>query len=299
MAIKNKLTESGRKLTSAETRVVRTLLANYPSAGLSSVAGFAQRAGVSVPTILRFVAKLGFNGYTAFQDALIDEVSEKLNSPLSMFDTQSIAAPGAGGYADFMRNLAVALQQAADDFREDEFEAVLDLLGDERATVYCIGGRSSSTLALRLSLLLGQVRPGVFFIENESTRLFDRVTDFTSQVTLVVFDYRRYQADIVEFARLAKEARARIVLFTDRWLSPIGNFADQVLVSPVESLSAFDSRVVAFAQCEAIIAALSKRQPDRVRDRLASIETLRGKGSRQIHRVEYNPKDVQTDADSA
>ncbi|MCL2894534.1 MurR/RpiR family transcriptional regulator [Brenneria tiliae] len=299
MAIKNKLTEGGRKLTSAESRVVRTLLANYPSAGLSSVAGFAQRAGVSVPTVLRFVAKLGFNGYTAFQDALIDEVSEKLNSPLSMFDTQSVAAPGAGGYADFMRNLAVALQQAADDFREDEFEAVLDLLGDERATVYCIGGRSSSTLALRLSLLLGQVRPGVFFIENESTRLFDRVTDFTSQVTLVAFDYRRYQADIVEFARLAKEARARIVLFTDRWLSPIGNFADQVLVSPVESLSAFDSRVAAFAQCEAIIAALSKRHPDRVRDRLASIETLRSKGGRQIHRVEYNPKDVQTDADSA
>ncbi|MFB9949106.1 MurR/RpiR family transcriptional regulator [Rhizobium puerariae] len=287
MTIKDRLTGGALKLTAAETRVVRTLLANYPSAGLTTVAGFAQRAGVSVPTILRLVSKLGFGGYAAFQEALIDEVSEKLNSPLSMFDARSADEPGTGVYAAFMRNLAGALQQAADDFREAEFEAILDLFGDERSTVYCVGGRSSSTLALRLSLLLGQVRPNVFHIGNESTRLFDRLADFNSQVTLAVFDYRRYQGDVVEFARLAKEARARIVLFTDRWLSPVSNFADQVLVSPVESISAFDSRVVAFAQCEAIIAALSKRNPDRVRERLGIIEGLRNKGNAQFHRIEY------------
>ncbi|MCM2394546.1 MurR/RpiR family transcriptional regulator [Rhizobium sp. S95] len=291
MTIKDRLTGGELKLTGAETRVVRTLLANYPSAGLTTVAGFAQRAGVSVPTVLRLVTKLGFSGYAAFQDVLIDEVSEKLNSPLSMFDDRSAGEPGAGVYADFMRNLAGALHQAADDFREAEFEAMLDLLGDERSTIYCVGGRSSSTLALRLSLLLAQVRPNVFHIGNESVRLFDRLADFNSQVTLVVFDYRRYQADVVEFAKLARETRARIVLFTDRWLSPISNFADRVLVSPVESLSAFDTRVVAFAQCEAIIAALSKRNPDRVRERLSVIEDLRKKGNAHLHRIEHKNDD--------
>jgi DNA-binding MurR/RpiR family transcriptional regulator len=287
MTIKDRLASSGLKLTSAETKVVRTLLANYPSAGLTTVAGFAQRAGVSVPSVLRLVTKLGFGGYASFQEELIEEVSEKLNSPLSMFDSRGPGDPGESTYVSIMRNMAGALQQAANDFRENEFEALLDLLGEERSTIYCIGGRSSATLALRLSLLLGQIRPDVFHIENESTRLFDRLADFNSQVTLVVFDYRRYQGDVVEFSRLAKEARARIVLFTDRWLSPISNFADQVLVSPVESLSPFDSRVSAFAQCEAIVASLVKRNPDKVRERLATIESLRQKGGSQMHQIEY------------
>lgn len=291
MTIKDRLVGGALKLTSAETRVVRTLLANYPSAGLTTVAGFAQRAGVSVPTILRLVTKLGFGGYAVFQEALVDEVSEKLNSPLSMFDTRSVGEPGSGTYTAFMRNLAGALHQAADDFHEAEFEAILDLLGDERSTIYCVGGRSSSTLALRMSLLLAQVRPNVLHIGNDSIRLFDQLADFNSQATLVVFDYRRYQSDVVEFAKLAKETRARIVLFTDRWLSPISNFADQVLISPVESLSAFDSRVVAFAQCEAIIAALSKRNPDRVRERLSVIEALRKKGNAHLHRIQYKNDD--------
>lgn len=292
MTLKAQLTDPGLKLTAAEARVVRTLLANYPSAGLATVAGFAQRANVSVPTILRLIAKLGFPGYSAFQDALIHEVSEQLNSPLSMFGARGAPAGGGSLYADFMRNLAGALTQAADEFREAEFEATLDLLADERASIYCIGGRSSATLAQRLALLLTQVRPNVGWIESESTRMFDRLADFNSTVTLVVFDYRRYQADIVEFARMAKEARARVVLFTDRWLSPISDFADQVLVAPVESLSAFDSRVVAFAQCEVVIAALSKRHPDRVRERLATVESLRERASHQIHRARHENADT-------
>lgn len=285
MTIKDMLSGNGLKLTAAEKKVVRTLLTNYPAAGLGTVAGFAERSGVSVPTILRLVTRLGFAGYTAFQKDLIEEVSEQLNSPLSMIDARSADPSGEGTYAGIMRNLADALLQAAANHREQEFEAILDLLADERSDIYCLGGRFSTVLALRLSMHLGQLRPGVFFIENQSSRFFDRLVDFNSQTTLVVFDYRRYQAEIVEFARLAHEARARVIVFTDRWMSPISHFADQILVSSVETLSPYDSKVVAFAQCEAIIASLVKRGPDKVRERLATIEALRQKGESQAHKT--------------
>jgi DNA-binding MurR/RpiR family transcriptional regulator len=286
VTIKAKLESTDLKFTAAERKTVRALLNNYPAAGLGTVAGFAARSGVSIPTILRLVAKLGYGAYAAFQKDLIEEVSEQLNSPLSMMDSRRDMNGEGDTYVAIMRNLADALNKAADAHRPQEFEAILDLLSDERSSIFCLGGRFSSILALRLSMHLSQLRPGVAVIDNQSSRLFDRLVDFNSQTTLVVFDFRRYQNDVVEFARLAREARARIVLFTDRWMSPISNFADQVLISPVESLSPYDSKVAAFAQCEAIIAALVKRSPNKIRERLAVIEALRNKGETQMHQAE-------------
>jgi DNA-binding MurR/RpiR family transcriptional regulator len=54
-------------LSRAERQVGRVLLADYPSAGLSTAAGLAQQARVSPPTVLRFAQSLGFSGFTELQ----------------------------------------------------------------------------------------------------------------------------------------------------------------------------------------------------------------------------------------
>ena len=58
------------------------LLSNYPFAGLETVAQFAARAGVSAPSILRFIARLGFSAYADFQRRLKEELEAQLQSPL-------------------------------------------------------------------------------------------------------------------------------------------------------------------------------------------------------------------------
>ena len=71
--------------TAAEQRVARALLDHYPVAGLETVARFANRAGTSGPTILRFVQRLGFASYAAFQNVLRSEVQSQLQSPLARY----------------------------------------------------------------------------------------------------------------------------------------------------------------------------------------------------------------------
>ena len=80
-------------LSPAERKLARVLLATYPTAGLESVAKFAERAAVSPPTVTRFVAKLGFRGYPEFQRVLRDEVQARLSSPLARYRD---ARPGGG-----------------------------------------------------------------------------------------------------------------------------------------------------------------------------------------------------------
>ena len=67
----------------SERRAAQALIASYPVIGLKTVAEFSQAAGVSSPTILRFVARLGFQNYPEFQAALQDELAAQLQSPAS------------------------------------------------------------------------------------------------------------------------------------------------------------------------------------------------------------------------
>src|SRR5690606_24073977 len=70
-------------LTNAERRAARALLARYPTTGIETVAPFAERAGVSAPTILRFIAKLGFDGYGEFRRTLREELEAQAQYPLT------------------------------------------------------------------------------------------------------------------------------------------------------------------------------------------------------------------------
>src|SRR5215475_10493147 len=77
-------------LTPTERKPALALLANYPVPGLETVAQFAKRAGVSGPTILRLVAKLGFSSYPLFQQALRDELELRLQPPLAKIGTRPL-----------------------------------------------------------------------------------------------------------------------------------------------------------------------------------------------------------------
>ena len=92
---------------------------------------------------------------------------------------------------------------------------------------------------------------------------------------LVVFDYRRYQTDTIESARVAASRGCQVILFTDPWLSPASAFARQVLVTSVETVGPFDSLVGAMAVVEAVIAAVLRKLGARAEARMQSLERLR------------------------
>jgi DNA-binding MurR/RpiR family transcriptional regulator len=67
--------------TPSEKRAAHLLLSHYPFAGLDTVAEFASRAGISAPSVLRFVTRLGFGGFPDFQRHLREELAALLADP--------------------------------------------------------------------------------------------------------------------------------------------------------------------------------------------------------------------------
>lgn len=262
------------ELTAAERKVARVFLGSYPIAGLETTAQLAQRAGVSGPTVMRFVVRLGFEGYPEFQAALRDEVQEKLTSSLSQF--------GDGGGETVEGLLQTSLRTLQDEIERSfagipqaEFDAVVDLLADPRYAILCTGGRFSQIFAYYLFAHLNMMRPRCRLVGAAPTPRWDELIDVGKRSVLVVFDYRRYQNSTIDFANRAHERGCPIVLFTDPWLSPVAEVARHVITSTVRGPSPFDTMVPALAVLETIIAGLTVKLSSQAKPRIAELERLR------------------------
>jgi DNA-binding MurR/RpiR family transcriptional regulator len=253
MTVEARIHETIDRLTAAEKRAARGLLANYPTIGLAPVAEFAQASGASPATVLRFVARIGFRSYPEFQRALRDELEERNKSPLQ----RSHTAPRHDNtefLGAFMQPVADNMAATASRIPASEFEAACARLADTRHACHLAGGRFTDAMALYVEAHLRRARPGVRRLEGRAAGRQDQLLDIRAGDTAVLFDVRRYDSDLLETARLLASRRAFTVLVTDEWISPISRFAKIVLPCHIGIGRTWDSNTPVFALSEALIA---------------------------------------------
>lgn len=277
MTIEHQIRALLPRLTPGEKSVSRAILAAYPIAALGTIAELSVRADVSAPTILRWTTKLGFDGYSHFQRAVQQEIQEKMQSPLSLMDSaQRVPTTKRDFFGKFVDDVTAALQRTQQLLDNDVLEETLAQLADPSRRIFAIGGRSSHVLAKHLVFHLHQLRPQVQEIAANPVPVYHQVSDMTRNAVIVVFDFRRYERQTIEFCQQATKRGARLVLVTDPWLSPIAEVANWVLPVEVDVPSPFDSSMAALAVVEAMLAGTLARLGDAARDRMSKIEETSG-----------------------
>jgi len=263
-------------LTPTERKIGRVLLANYPLAGLETIAVLAARSDVSGPTVLRLVGKLGFDSYATFQGVLREELEARLQSPLVRHNPSEL-----DGHDDFLANHARRLTElihaTVTNLPRAEFDDVVSLLADSRLRVWLLGGRLTESLASYLGHHLKVVRPSVHHLRGLPASWADTLVDMDKHDVLVVFDIRRYWDEAATFAAMAAERKVTVVLFTDQWLSPISRVARHTLVAHTAGPAGWDSNTPLMMLVDAVIAALNTRNWSGISARLQELEAMRGR----------------------
>jgi DNA-binding MurR/RpiR family transcriptional regulator len=263
--------------TPTERKVAQVLLSNYPVTGLAPVAEWAERAGVSAPSVLRFIGRLGFSGTAEFQRRLREEWEARLTAPLGKGEpTDAVGQPSApSAFAEAVaRNIAATFSGIS----AEEFNGVVDLFVDPKRRLHAVGGRFTEALALYLIRHLRIVRSDVGLFDSHRATWADQVVGFGPRDVLVVFDIRRYQTDVVTLAREAAARGATIVLFTDQWLSPVAQIARHTIAARVAVPSNWDSGAALIAVIEALVAQTTKALWPTAKARLEELERLRLEG---------------------
>ncbi len=277
LSIAETIRQSLGELTQSERRPALSLLANYPVPGLEPVAQFARRAGVSGPTILRLVAKLGFAGYPEFQKALRDELELRLQTPLAKAPPRRAAKEDGDFIARYGRAMVGNVERSLAEVPRPSFEAAVELLADRRRRVLLIGGRFTASLALQFYLHLRELRPRVQLVSGQTATWVEHLLDMGRRDLLVVYDIRRYQEDVVRFARQAAGLGAGVILFTDQWLSPVAAVARHVFALRTSMPSSWESFAALSALTEAMVVRIHERSWGEAKRRMERLEAMRGR----------------------
>lgn len=258
-------------LTPNEKRAAQRLLADYPVSGLDTVAAFGKASGVSAPTVLRMIAKLGFDSYGEFQKALRAELAAQRETPLMKGSDFS-----ANDQLDRFAEATIAnLRESIANVPRGEFEAIVRLLSERNRPVHVLGGRFTDALADYTVAHLRVLRPHVRRITGQRFGWLDQLLDVGKRDVFVLFDIRRYSDDLAELARAASQRGATVTLFTDQWLSPISRVARHVLPARVVVPSIWDSSAGLLLLIEALLSAIAANLGSTARNRLSAIERLR------------------------
>jgi DNA-binding MurR/RpiR family transcriptional regulator len=271
-SVAERITERIDAMPAGERRAAQTLVANYPLIGLRTVADFSVQAGVSSPTILRFVARLGFQNYAEFQAALQDELAEQLQSPLVRATGEG---PHDGEHAPMLGATMENIRETFRHFSDRQANAVVQKLVNPRGKVFLIGGRFTDPIARYMAAHLAIIRPNVFHLAGQESNWRDRLIDMGRGDVLIIFDIRRYQDSLLMLARKAHERGVAIILLTDQWLSPIARFARQVIAGRTAVPSAWDSSASLFVVAEALIGEATRRLESESASRIKQMEDLR------------------------
>lgn len=269
--VADRIREALPDLPKAERRVARAILAAYPVAGLETVARLAARAKVSGPTIIRLVTRLGYEGFPAFQQALLGEIDERITSPLLQYQQRTFAVD-VGVVPRSRQVLMDALDRSLSELDLRAFDRVVELLTDERRRVFTAGGRFTGIAAKSLAMHLEILRPGARHLEPADWIPY--AMDARRGDVLVAFDVRRYQRTTVELGQRAARQGATVALITDPWLSPMAADAEVVLSVAVDAPSPFDSQISVHGLVETLVAAVVERLGRSVEERLAAYDRL-------------------------
>ncbi|EDQ33263.1 Transcriptional regulator [Hoeflea phototrophica DFL-43] len=273
MAIREQVQAELGNLPGAEKKIAHAFLANYPSIGLSTIAELAALAGASAPTVLRFVARLGFESYPDFQRRLRADVQAQLMSPLERARSSGPTTDNPALKASFA-NIAGNLEATLKAVPESEFETACELLSDSRSACCFVGGRFTDAVAGYMAAHLRIIRPGVRHFGGQTSTWRDQLLDIRPGDVAVLFDIRRYQSDLVRLGELLAERKARIILITDPWLSPIARSARVVLPCVVDADRTWDSSVTLLALAEAMIDRVSRAQAATAGTRMQTLEDI-------------------------
>lgn len=250
--------------------VARRLQSEYPIAGLQTLAELADRAGVSGPTVIRCIRKLGYDSYPEFQDVLHEEIQARFDGELAVDGRTE--RNQANSLED---SYASSLLQTIRSVQHSDLNRLSYLLARNRSNVLCLGGRVSQALAMIFQAHLLRMRRNVELVSNDPVQRAERLMDISKGDIVVVFDYQPYDMQTVSFSRLATGNKATLVCFTDSGPSPAANNAQFVIDAELATSSGI-SLSAAVCAVELVLASVRDKVGIRATARQRSI--ARGPG---------------------
>ncbi len=194
----------------------------------------AETCEVSEATVVRFVASIGYHGYSEFQQALKDFVNTGMSLP-ERVNMKGIKEPGLDrlhrGILEELNNLKY-MYETIDVEKMNQFVEYLN----DRENVFVTGSRLSYTFAYYLGWSLTKIRKGIHILKGSDSTAIDFLTNAPENSLVILTAATRYPNELIKLSKLVRRLGHTLLVLTDSSISPVIQFANLSLVVPSRSI---------------------------------------------------------------
>lgn len=262
------------RFTTTDQKIATYVLENYPHRGIDTLQNLAQNSGVSLPSVTRFVNKLGFSRYSDFYQSLLKELKNTNISPIDLYDSlqhsmgQECLINGEILYNFALQSNSVITRMSSL-ISETQFQKICDKIADPKRKVYLIGGRFSDSLMHILYMELLQIRDGIYHIPTDTNTWSEYILRMKKNDVCIIIDYRRYQQSLAKLAKMIKtHKKSYIITITNGQDADICTYASETLITPIDTKTPWDSYGGALTLCHAIAYCVGSRDWDKTKHRI-------------------------------
>lgn len=228
--ISNKLDSLTPKAQTLGTYIMQ----NPAKAVFMTTRELSEACDTSEATVVRFVATLGYKGYSEFQEALKDFVNTGLSLP-ERAAIKGIKEHGADrlhrGILEELNNLKYLYENISIETLNRFVEHL-----NRCDAVYIIGSRLSYTFAYYLGWSLAKIRKGVHILKGSDTTTMDWLTNAPQNSLVILMTTSRYPNELIKLSKMIRRSSHTLLTITDSGICPLMAFADLSLVVPARSI---------------------------------------------------------------
>jgi len=268
MEVTGRITNAGPQLTAAERRVAQVVLERPQLVAFGTVADLATQAKAGAATVVRLAGKLGFDGFSALQSSVQNDLSRQLRPAVERIRELSEHQPVERHRAIAMSNVASTL----DSVGRSDMDKVVALLSDLSHPVLVLPGDAEFGVAHQFVHDLNALRAGVHIVKGNDVAVRRQLATSPPASTLIVIDLRRYERWLLDAVTMSQSLGHTIVALSDGPLSPLAMASNHSFTLAAQSASPFDSHIGTLALLELLVAAVAERLRDSAAPRLERVE---------------------------
>ena len=206
------------------------ILKNPRKVVFMTIRDLAVACQVSEATVVRFVSRLGYDGYSAFLQALRDLVDTELTL-LDRVDLSNMNGPGAERFRRVVFEEINNLKQLYTRTDMVVIDKVVDYL-EKSSTIYVIGSRLSYTFAYYMGWSLTKVRQNVHILKGSDSTTIDWLTIAPTESLVIIIATSRYPNELIRVGKLVRRLGKNLLVIADSSLCPLIQFAHMTLIAP-------------------------------------------------------------------
>lgn len=271
MNIVLKLKSRMNDLSKSEKEIANFIINNVELAKNLTSSELADKVNVGQSTIIKFVKKFGFKGFTEFKTALIEYSTRNLSNTDKMIHNNiSIESSIEDIYLNLIQETINSIKETHNSIDKELLKETIEVLR-KSDKVMAVGLGTSSIVAKDLYYKLLKVGKNTFY--NEDMHISYQIgAMLEANDVCVIISHSGNTEEILKLVKMVKENSTKVIIITSNPNSKIAKLSDIVLqIISEEGLlrtTAMSSRIVQLSIIDILFLGLLKEEYDSSIDKI-------------------------------